>query len=79
MALEEITEGASNPVLPLIGEVDLSVQLLVALIVGFMLMAMIRPVSQELADQLGATAAQYLPINPATGQTTDNSPAFGGA
>lgn len=78
MGVEDIKDGATNPILPWIGEVDLSVQLVVGLVVGGILWKMLDPLSESLADAVASKVADLTGINPQTGDTNSGGPAFGG-
>jgi hypothetical protein len=73
------TEGASNPILPIVGEVDLSAQVIIGLFVGLMLVALIRPASENAADAVANLISNVVGINPQTGQTGGNTAPVGGA
>lgn len=70
MALEGIKEGAKSPVLPFIGQANLSVRLVIAMVVGFMLVALIRPISGTLANAVTGFVAQQTGFDLQNGQST---------
>ena len=79
MALADVQDAVGSPVLPFIGETDLSVGLIVALFIGLMLMALIKPASENAADWVAAQLGNLTGFNPQTGQTGGNQAPVGGA
>lgn len=76
MVLEEAKDGATNPILPVVGEVDLGVGLAIALFVGLFMLKFIEPLSENAADYVSNRIASATGINPSTGETADNGGAF---
>ncbi len=79
MALEDVSEAAKSPVIPYLGEVDLGIGLLVALFVGFLLMKIVEPASEEAAGWVSQKIGEMTGINPQTGETGGNTAPVGGA
>lgn len=78
MALEDIKKGAENPTIPFIGQEKLSVALVFSLVAGLGLLAFLRPIAENGADWLNGVIMSVTNVNPATGDTAANMPAFGG-
>lgn len=79
MVLDDIQKGASNPILPLVGKVNLDVATVVAILGGFGLLSVLRPAGENLGDMASNKFAQVTGLNPQTGSTNANGPAYGGA
>jgi len=70
MALESVREGAGNPVMPLIGEADLSLKLIVALFVGLMIISLIRPASENAAQYVAGIVGNVVGVDPVSGESS---------
>lgn len=76
--VEEVSEGAQKPYIPLIGRVELSLASLAALGAGAILWKMLDNSADTAADMLGRFIGNLVGFNPASGQSADDSPAYGG-
>lgn len=79
MVLDDIQKGASNPIVPFIGKVDANLATATGIVGGFALLAALRPAGENLGDMAVNTFTSVTGINPQTGSTDANGPAFGGA
>lgn len=68
--VKEIKEGATNPTIPFVGQMGLSVATVVSLFIGFGLIGVLKPAGENAADWVSAKISQMTGVNPQTGQTS---------
>lgn len=67
--VEEIKEGATNPTIPFVGQMGLSIATVVSLVVGFAVVALAKPAGENGAQYVANKVADVTGVNPQTGQT----------
>lgn len=75
MAVKEIKEGLENPKIPLIGEIG-SATAIVAVIAGLVLMNLLEPFSESIADRISAFIQSMTGFSLQEGQTQQTGGAF---
>ncbi len=75
MAVEEVKEGITNPQIPLIGEVD-GVTTVVAIVAGLVLMNLIEPASENIAERISAFITNMTGYDLESGQQSTTGGAF---